>query len=97
MGLKHCRAMDPHVFNAEFSAFPLPRLQGELRHSKGCPVLFSVSQTPVYKASTGLAFSVTLATSPGCLTPFNGVRTGLNGPSGSGLVWGAGIRGGLGV
>ena len=97
MGLKHCGAMDPHVFNAEFGAFPLPWLQGELRHSKGCPVRFWVSQIPVYNASTGLAFSVTLAISPGCLTPFNGVRTHLNGPSGSGLVWGAGIRGGVGV
>lgn len=73
MGLKHRGAMDPCVFNAEFIAFPLPQLQGELRHSKGCPMRFWVSQIPVYNSSTGLASSATLATSPGCLTPFNGV------------------------
>lgn len=73
MGLKHCGAMDPHVFNAEFSMFPPLQLQGELYHSKGCPVRVWVSQTPVYNPSMVLAFSVTLAAPPGCLTPFNGV------------------------
>lgn len=68
MGLKHCGAMDACVFNAEFSAFPLPRLLGGQCHSKGCPVRFWVSQIPVFNPSTGLAFFATLATSPSCLT-----------------------------
>lgn len=73
MGLEHYGEMDPHVFNAKFSAFPLPQLQAELHHSKGCPVRFRVSQTAVYNPSTGLTFPATLVMSPGCLTPFNGV------------------------